>query len=140
MNRERLVRMANQIARAVFDAAAGFQSYRLPEVFAGFDRSVDSFPVQYRGANVPQAWAAGAVFQMIQSMLGLQADLPSQTIYLDPTLPEWLPRLELHGLQFGRARLDIAAWREGEQSRVDVTPRRGARVNVRVERRRLHAE
>ena len=73
-------------------------------------------------------------------MLGLHVNLPNETINLDPTLPEWLPRLELRGLPFGRARLDIAAWREGNQNRVEVTPRRGARVNVRVERGRFHVE
>jgi hypothetical protein len=96
--------------------------------------------VQYRGANVPQAWAAGAVFQLIQSMLGLHADLPNQTINLDPTLPEWLPRIELRGLQFGPARLNITAWREGKQCRFEVTPRHGARVNVRVQQGRFQAE
>ena len=32
--------------------------YRLPELFAGLPRREASFPVQYLGANVPQAWAA----------------------------------------------------------------------------------
>ena len=31
-----------------------------------------SFPVQYLGANVPQAWAAGAPFMLLQAMLGLR--------------------------------------------------------------------
>ncbi len=44
-----------RIARGLFDAAARFQYQRLPEVFAGLDRDAGSFPVQYPGANVPQA-------------------------------------------------------------------------------------
>ena len=35
-------------------------SYRLPELYAGISGSPDGFPVQYLGANVPQAWAAGS--------------------------------------------------------------------------------
>jgi glycogen debranching enzyme len=131
---------ANQVARAMFDAAAVFESYRLPEVFAGLPRGPQSFPVQYRGANVPQAWAAGAVFQLLQAMLGLRMDLPNRTLSVDPSLPEWLPRLELRGLQFGRDRLTLRAWREGDQSYVDVVSRRGAAVDVRVECERSSSE
>lgn len=36
------------------------QSYRLPEVFAGPGREPELFPVQYRGANIPQAWGRAA--------------------------------------------------------------------------------
>jgi glycogen debranching enzyme len=125
---------ANQIARGMFDAAARFESYRLPEVFAGFQRAADSFPVPYRDANVPQAWAAGAVFHLIQTMLGLQADLPNETIFVDPSLPDWLPHIELNRLQFGQGRLDLRARREGTECRVEVNAHRGTRVNVRVER------
>jgi glycogen debranching enzyme len=34
------------------------------------------FPVQYGGANIPQAWAAGSVFQLVQTILSLRADAP----------------------------------------------------------------
>ena len=37
-----------------------------------------SFPVQYLGANVPQAWAAGSVFALLQAMLGIEQDAPNQ--------------------------------------------------------------
>ena len=53
---------ANLVARGILEAAAHFESYRLPEVFAGLEREPASFPVQYRQANIPQAWAAGSVF------------------------------------------------------------------------------
>ncbi|MGE3598370.1 MAG: glycogen debranching N-terminal domain-containing protein, partial [Dehalococcoidia bacterium] len=121
-------RAAHQIARALFDAAAGFEGDRLPEVFAGFQRKANSFPVQYRDANVPQAWATSAIFQLVQTMLGLRLDLPNETVYLDPSLPEWLPRVELTGLPFGRGRLDIGAWREGDAavSRLPLGAERGS--------------
>ena len=34
------------------------------------------FPVQYLGANVPQAWAAGSVFALLQAILGITLDAP----------------------------------------------------------------
>jgi glycogen debranching enzyme len=41
----------------------------LPELYAGLHREAANFPVQYRGANVPQAWAAGSVFSLLHAML-----------------------------------------------------------------------
>ncbi len=62
------------VARGLFDAAAHFASHRLPELFAGLERDPGSFPVQYLGANVPQAWAAGAVTHLLATLMGLEAD------------------------------------------------------------------
>jgi glycogen debranching enzyme len=71
-----LWREANQIAKVILESAGAFQSHRLPELFAGFDRAESAFPVQYIGANVPQAWAAGSVFSLLQAILGVHAMLP----------------------------------------------------------------
>jgi glycogen debranching enzyme len=65
---------AAQIARALFDAAERFRYGRLPEVFGGLPRDDGGFPVQYLGANVPQAWASGAVIHLIHGLLGLAPD------------------------------------------------------------------
>jgi len=46
--------------------------------------------VQYIPANVPQAWALGSVFHLLQAMLGLQADAPNRRLYVDPEQPNWL--------------------------------------------------
>ena len=50
---------AGRVARDISEAASYFVSYRLPELYAGVERGPGTFPVQYLGANVPQAWAAG---------------------------------------------------------------------------------
>ena len=63
------------------------------------------FPVQYLGANVPQAWAAGTPFMLLQAMLGLQQDAPRGKLYVDPALPDWLPDVTLTDLRLGRAAL-----------------------------------
>ena len=47
---------ASRIAAGLVDASVRFQLHRLPEVFAGTSRDDSPFPVQYLGANVPQAW------------------------------------------------------------------------------------
>ncbi|HKF68778.1 MAG TPA: glycogen debranching N-terminal domain-containing protein, partial [Vicinamibacterales bacterium] len=48
-------REAARIARDISEAASYFVSYRLPELYAGLERRPGTFPVQYPGANVPQA-------------------------------------------------------------------------------------
>ena len=75
---------ANRIALAQLDAAA-FTGYRLPEAFAGFERSVSRFPVPYPTACSPQAWATGAPFIFVQAMLGLEAR--DGELRLDPHVP-----------------------------------------------------
>jgi glycogen debranching enzyme len=79
--------------------------------------------VQYRGANVPQAWAAGSVFHLLQAILGLQADAPNHRLNIDPQLPRWLPEVTLRGLAVGKATLDLRCWREGDRARWDVSVR-----------------
>jgi glycogen debranching enzyme len=109
-----------RLARDVFEAASCFAGYRLPELYAGLRRRPGAFPVQYLGANIPQAWAAGSVFQLIQALLGLRADAPHGRLFVDPTLPTWLPDLQLAGMAVGSTRLTLRFWREGESSRWEV--------------------
>jgi glycogen debranching enzyme len=109
-----------RIACDISEAASHFLLNQLPELYAGVERGVGSFPVQYLGANVPQAWAAGSCFALLQAMLGIQPDAPNDTLYVDPELPAWLPDVTLLDLRLGRRHLDIRFWREGETTRWEV--------------------
>ncbi len=111
---------AARITRGILDAAAAFQRYRLPELLSGLARSDPGFPVQYLGANVPQAWAAGSAFLFLQAILGLQADAPRGRLFVAPALPPWLDWVEVDNLEVGRARVALRCWRERGRSRVDV--------------------
>jgi glycogen debranching enzyme len=122
---------AAQIARDISEAASYFASYRLPELYAGVQREPSTFPVQYPGANVPQAWACGATFQLLQAILGIQADAPSKRLYVDPELPRWLPNVTLHGLRVGEAKLDLTFFRDGERTRWDAKVLSG-RIDVQA--------
>jgi glycogen debranching enzyme len=116
---------AARIARDVSEAASYFVSYRLPELYAGLQRRPGTFPVLYPGANVPQAWAAGSVFHLIQAILGLQADAPHGRLYVDPMLPSWLPNVTLSGLRIGAATVTLRFWREAEETRWEPTDIQG---------------
>lgn len=117
---------ANQVAEGIFAAAQHFDSYRLPELFAGLPRHPEGFPVPYMRANVPQAWAAGSVFHLLQAILGLRADAPRKRLYVYPTLPEWLPDVELQALRVGQAHVTLRFWRERSgESRWEALDRSG---------------
>src|SRR5205823_7280940 len=119
-----------RVARDVFRAASYFAGYRLPELYAGLPRQQGSFPVQYLGANIPQAWAAGSIFQLIQAILGLRADAPASRLAVHPTLPAWLPDVELHGVEVGRTRLTLRFWRDGDASLFQVLEQDGPEIEV----------
>ena len=40
---------------------------RLPELFCGFERAAGEPPVAYPVACLPQAWASGSVFMVLQA-------------------------------------------------------------------------
>jgi glycogen debranching enzyme len=111
---------AARIAHDVSFAAGYFLLNQLPELYTASERNETNFPVQYIGANVPQAWAAGSVFMLTQAMLGFAPDAPHNKLYVDPSLPAWLPDLKMHDLRIGKHVLDIRFWREGERTEFDV--------------------
>ena len=124
---------AARVARDISEAASYFVGYRLPELYAGVERGPHTFPVQYLGANVPQAWAAGSVFHLLQAILGIRADAPTEHLFVDPQLPKWLSDVTLRGLAVGNARLDLRVWRDDEGTRWDASVREG-KLGVRQER------
>ena len=113
---------SNQVIRGIFDAIECFDAYRPPEVFAGVQREGErDFPILYpAGANIPQAWATGSIFHMLRTILGLRADAPHKRLYVRPTLPEWLPDIELYHLRIGPCSITLRFWREGDRSRWEV--------------------
>jgi glycogen debranching enzyme len=111
---------AAAVARDISRAASYFLLNQLPELYGGLQRDPTNFPVQYLGANVPQAWAAGTPFMLLQAMLGLQQDGPRGKLYVDPALPDWLPDVTLKDLRLGRRRFDIRFWRDGERTEFEV--------------------
>jgi glycogen debranching enzyme len=108
------------IARGISEAASHFESNQLPELYAGIDRSASPFPVQYLGANVPQAWAAGSVFALLQAILGIEQDAPNQCLWIDPTLPGWLPDITLLNIPLGPHRFSLRFARDGEHTACEV--------------------
>ncbi|HZC41766.1 MAG TPA: amylo-alpha-1,6-glucosidase, partial [Streptosporangiaceae bacterium] len=64
-------------------AASSF-GWRLPELYAGEDRTRLPWPVPYPAACRPQAWAAAAAGALVQALLGLAVDVPAGTALVTP--------------------------------------------------------
>jgi glycogen debranching enzyme len=112
-----------EAARIAHDISIGgsyFQLSQLPELYTAFQRDGTTFPVQYIGANVPQAWAAGSIFMLTQAMLGFLPDAPRNKLYVDPSLPEWLPDITIRDLLVGQQRFDIRFLRVGDETEFEV--------------------
>jgi glycogen debranching enzyme len=98
----------NAVAKGIFDAAAIFERYRLPEVFGGLPRDHrHPHPGIYPDACAPQAWSASAVIWLIQAMLGLWSYAPLNALIVEPELPDWIPELTIRDLRVKRARVSI---------------------------------
>ncbi len=103
---------AAAVAHDISRAAGHFQSNQLPELYAGIRKDNGNFPVQYLGANVPQAWAAGSTFMLLQAMLGVIPDGLGNRLFVFPELPAWLPDITVTDLTVGKQSFDIRFRRE----------------------------
>jgi len=91
---------------ALFQAALNFRDYRLPELFCGIERREFDEPVQYPVSCSPQAWASGAVFLLMTSVLGIRPSAPRRELTIvNPTLPEVARFLCVRNLRLGTAGL-----------------------------------
>jgi glycogen debranching enzyme len=106
-----------RILTALHDVAAGMRDLRLPELFCGMPRGRAPVPVQYPVSCVPQAWAAGAFFMLLQATAGFLPDVPQGCLHVrDPRLPPFLRELTVSGLRIGDSRVTMRLTREGDRT------------------------
>jgi glycogen debranching enzyme len=127
-----LDRQAARLVGEVLEAAMRFPSNRLPELFCGFarDRRYFSMPAQYPVSCSPQAWASGAVFLMVQTLLGLRADACRGRLSLRPRLPDWLNSISVRRLRVANRRVDFEILREDDRVQVEIADSGGLEIAV----------
>ena len=119
-----------QILSDIFEAANHF-SMRLPELYCGFPRIPGQAPTPYPVACLPQAWASGTVFMLLQASLGIRVDGQCNEIHVEhPLLPLGIEHLSLRALPIKDAQVDLDFHRIGDQ--VVVVPARHIDCGVRV--------
>lgn len=121
---------ALELAQGLFDMTAQQPYFRPPELFCGFERSPEGSPVRYPVACSPQAWATGAMFQLLQIMVNLVPDASNNCLrVVHPTLPESVQFLSLHNLKVGQTILDLEFEKSNGATACRVLRKRG---NLRV--------
>ncbi|GAB6098619.1 glycogen debranching N-terminal domain-containing protein [Halanaerocella petrolearia] len=120
---------ANKIIEQLLAASKEFDYYRLPELYCGFDKSEGL--VDYPIACSPQAWAAATPYLLLESVLGLEVDLPNNKLYLDPTLPSDMNTIEVKDLTLGDYQLDFEVVQKGEEVEVNLLSDSDLEVVVR---------
>jgi len=99
----------------VFEAASHFEM-RLPELYCGFERVEGQSPTPYPVACLPQSWAAGSVFMLLQACLGVHIDGRRREIRIEsPLLPIGIEALTVRGCPFAEVRIDIRFYRLAEE-------------------------
>ena len=118
--------MAARILSGFMDVSAYVDLHRLPELLCGLDRRSGEGPTLYPVACSPQAWAAGAVFMLLESCLGISIDAPAQKLTLaQPHLPATISQLWIRRLQINAASVDLYLERVDNSVRVEIVDKRG---------------
>ncbi|TXS31713.1 glycogen debranching protein [Streptomyces sp. ms191] len=89
---------AASLLRGLVDAAEAF-GYRLPEMYAGEQRTAGAVPVPHPAACRPAAVAAAAGVHLLTVLAGIRPDVPGGTIALQPVRSAPLGAVRLSGLR-----------------------------------------
>ncbi len=89
---------AVSLLRGVLDAAEVF-GYRLPEMYAGEQRTARSVPVPHPSACRPTASAAAAAVQLPATLAGIRPDAPAGTVALYPVRCAPLGAMQISGFR-----------------------------------------
>ncbi|MCC6346319.1 MAG: amylo-alpha-1,6-glucosidase [Nitrospirales bacterium] len=114
-----------KVFSGIFDGSKYLDQRRLPELFCGFHRRAEDGPTLYPVACMPQAWASGTVFLLLQACIGLSLDQPNRVILRHPALPEFLQEVFLTGLKSKDGEVDLVLRRHRYNVSVDLVRKTG---------------
>ncbi|MFD7131590.1 glycogen debranching N-terminal domain-containing protein [Streptomyces sp. NPDC059894] len=103
---------AGSLLRGVLAAAEAF-GHRLPEMYAGEQRTEGSVPLPHPAACRPAATAAAAGILMLTTVVGIRPDAPSGTVTLRPMRSAPLGEIALTGLRVADAPFSVRVSRLG---------------------------
>jgi glycogen debranching enzyme len=134
MKKHGYVQESNRLALGLVEAAVAHEYARLPEMFCGFTRQAINKPVSFPMACSPDAQSAGALFLILQSMLGIYAQAEENIVYVhNPVLPKWLGEVTLANLRVGHTVMRLRFRRQGSHTTFSVLDKQGPGRIVVVE-------
>jgi glycogen debranching enzyme len=127
MRRYGLTDEAERVARGLLESTMAFPLRRPPELFCGDERQAQRAPNLYWNTCTPQLWSSAAMFGLVSSLLGLEADPRRNTLRISPIATSLWNRVEVQGLHFAGRRIDFAV--EGKKVKLG-TPPAGIKIEV----------
>lgn len=103
---------ASSLLRGVLAAAEAF-AYRLPEMYAGEQRTEGGLPLPHPAACRPAATAAAAGVLLLTTLAGVRPDVPEGTVTLRPVRSAPLGEIGLTGLRVAGAPFSVRVGRLG---------------------------
>ena len=114
--------LAGKILLGLLDVSSQVDLHRLPELFCGLNRRSGEGPTLYPVACSPQAWAAAAVFLVLQACLGISVEESNRRIVFErPFLPDGLPQVCIKNLRCGTSPVDLLLERQNNEVRIEAT-------------------
>ncbi|MEV5431859.1 glycogen debranching N-terminal domain-containing protein [Streptomyces sp. NPDC052701] len=103
---------ATSLLRGVLAAAESF-GHRLPEMYAGEQRTEGSAPLPHPAACRPAATAAASAVLLLTTLAGIRPDVPAGTVVLRPVRSAPLGEIGLTGLRVAGAPFSVRVGRLG---------------------------
>jgi glycogen debranching enzyme len=91
--------VASSYVDGLISAAEAF-GYRLPELYGGRGTGEENTPTPYPLSCRPQAWAAASAVAVVIASLGIEPDVPGETLVMNAAESPWRA-LEITGLRLG---------------------------------------
>ncbi len=125
-----------KLALGLFGVLESSDDFRLPELFCGFRKRGREPPIPYQVACKPQAWAAGSIFLLLKSLLGLSMPLFQSHLTLrSPLLTPKVSSIVLRGLKIRDSELDLRFYRSAGSTFVKSERKKGSIRLLTVRRR-----
>lgn len=129
-----MAKSAAPIVCGLYEAASHDEFQRLPELFCGMPRAQGKHPILYPVSCSPQAWASGAFFMILQSMLGIEPEAHRGTLHIrNPVLPDFLDELTVENLRVGNSRVSLQFSRYLERTLANLLTVSGDPLKVQIE-------
>ena len=118
----------SDLLTCLYEASSHVESSRMPELFCGFHKRHDSSgPTLYPVACSPQSWAAGSIFLLLQSALGITINAQERLIrFTNPVLPADLEAVTITDLRVADTSVDFLIRRHPEGVAVEVLGKCGS--------------
>jgi glycogen debranching enzyme len=125
-----------RLALGLFGVLESSDDFRLPELFCGFRKRGREPPIPYQVACKPQAWAAGSIFLLLKSLLGLSMPLFQTHLTLrSPLLTSKVSSIVLRGLKIRDSEMDLRFYRSAGSTYVKSERKKGSIRLLTVRRR-----